>query len=53
MQIKLVILGFWCIRLAGFLTKYRAMRGYHDPRYEDIFKKYPPGSLGRDTAVFA
>jgi hypothetical protein len=37
--------------LAGFLAKYRVMRGYHDPRYEIIFKKYPKG-VKRELAVF-
>ena len=39
------------MRLAGFLAKYRLMRGYHDPRYEAIFKAYTGPK--REAAVFA
>lgn len=51
-RIKLLLLGLWTVRLAGFLWKYRIMKGYHDPRYDVVFKKYPPGTLGREMAVF-
>lgn len=51
--IKLFILGFWTARLAGFLLVNRIFKGFHDPRYEAIFKKYDKNSLKKDAAVFA